>query len=328
MTRRKLKMRLGGRLIIPRGVTMHMSLAAELGAMRTIPPGKMPIPVETQMRRPRILLRTFVAIVAATSVGVWWLSIQPRRRAKAIAATNQAGGVVQLDSEYLPNWQPKPRAVVDLTKLSDKWLGAAFAHDLSVVNLDGARISDDQISSLSGITSLRRLYLNGTPITDNAMRHLHGLFGLEFLELRETQIGDAGLPPVRDLRNLRVLFLTETRVGDTGMASLSGLLGLEELRLGHTSVGDAGLAHLTTLASLKELKLNSTRVTDEGLRYLAALRKLEFLDLSNTAVTDAGLKHLSGLKELRLFFLEKTRVSRGGVVALQNTIPSVVVYLD
>ena len=47
-----------------------------------------------------------------------------------------------------------------------------FAHDLSVVNFDGRPITDDQISSLSGITSLRRLYLNGTPITDGVMTHL------------------------------------------------------------------------------------------------------------------------------------------------------------
>ena len=39
-------------------------------------------------------------------------------------------------------------------------LGPAFAHDLSVVNLDGSAISDDRMSSLSEITSLRRLYLN------------------------------------------------------------------------------------------------------------------------------------------------------------------------
>src|SRR5262245_562122 len=60
------------------------------------------------MRRPRILVRTFLVIIAIVSAMVWWLSIQPRRRAKAIQATKQAGGYVQLDEEFRPEWQPKP----------------------------------------------------------------------------------------------------------------------------------------------------------------------------------------------------------------------------
>src|SRR5262245_39398447 len=105
------------------------------------------------MRRPRILLRTFIVVIAIITAMVWWLSIQPRRRAKAIQTTKQAGGYVQLDEQFRPEWQPKPPGIVDLTKVADKWLGAGFAHDLSVVNLDGLRISDDRLASLSGITS-------------------------------------------------------------------------------------------------------------------------------------------------------------------------------
>src|SRR5262249_39809527 len=157
---------------------------------------------------------------------------QPRRRAKAIQTTKQAGGDVQLDEQFRPEWQPKPPGVVDLTEGADKGLGPRLAHNPSGGNPDGLRISGNRLESLNGITSLRRLYLNGTPITDKAMTHLHGLSRLEILELRETQIGDQGLLPLVDLPNLRVLFLTETQVGDAGMACLSRLTNLEELRLG------------------------------------------------------------------------------------------------
>ena len=78
----------------------------------------------SDMRRPRILLRTLLSSIAVITVAVWWLSFQPRRRAKAIAATKQAGGVFQLDGEYWPDWQPKPPPVVDLTRLADKWTWA------------------------------------------------------------------------------------------------------------------------------------------------------------------------------------------------------------
>ena len=74
------------------------------------------------MRRPRILVRTLIVFIAVITIAVWWLSFQPRRRAKAIAATKQAGGVIQLDGEFWPQWQPKPSPVVDLTRLADKWI--------------------------------------------------------------------------------------------------------------------------------------------------------------------------------------------------------------
>ncbi len=72
---------------------------------------------------------------------------------------------------------------------------AGFAHDLSVVNLDGRPISDDDLSSLRGITSLRRLYVNATPITNKGLVHLQGLSGLEILELRKP--GSATQAPSR-----------------------------------------------------------------------------------------------------------------------------------
>ena len=191
------------------------------------------------MARPRIRLRAFIILVAGVSVAAWWQMHQPNRRTRAITATRRAGGVFQLDEEYRPERVPKPPPRVDWTKLADRWVGPGFAHDLSVINLDGRPISDDDLADLGGIASLRRLYLNGTPITGKGLIHLQGSSSLEILELRETRIGDAELPPLLDIPNLRILYLTDTRVGDRGMASLGlYLAALEELRLGHTAVGD------------------------------------------------------------------------------------------
>ena len=226
--------------------------------------------------------------VAIIAVALVWLVDQPKRRGKAIATAKRVGGFVQLDGEYEPeiltpsfleqnwfsgiNWpgaSPNDRFLFlhrfGLVRWSDKWLGPEFAHDLSVVSLDGQRISDDDLTKLEKVASLRRLYLNGTPITDAGMAHLDGLSGLEILELRETKIGDAGLHHLARLPQLRALYLYETRVGDAGMASLARLRNLDELSLGHTAVGDAGLAHLAGLTRLKFLKLGKTHVTDAGL---------------------------------------------------------------
>jgi hypothetical protein len=92
------------------------------------------------MARPRIRLRTFLVLVAGASAAAWWLTIQPKRRAVAITVTQRAGGVVQFDQQYRPDWTPKPPSILDITSAADRWLGPGFAHDLSVVNLDGCPI--------------------------------------------------------------------------------------------------------------------------------------------------------------------------------------------
>ena len=93
--------------------------------------------------------------MAAASVAAWWLVLEPKRRARAIAATQRAGGVYQLDDEFRPDWTPKPPPRFDWKASADRWIGPAFAHDLSVVNLDGRPVSDDDLRSLGGIASLR-----------------------------------------------------------------------------------------------------------------------------------------------------------------------------
>ncbi len=206
--------------------------------------------------------------LAIMAVVFLWLVDQPKRRGKAIATTKRVGGFVQLDGEYQPELQIPPfspsgnlvqrnqmtgrkpkrqilfSSPIGVARWLDKWLGPEFAHDLSVVSLDGQLISDDDLTNFEKVVGLRRLYLNGTPITDAGLAHLKGLSDLEVLELRETKIGDAGLHHLRQLTRLRALYLYETRVSDVGMASLARLRDLDELSLGNTAVGDAGLAHL------------------------------------------------------------------------------------
>ena len=224
------------------------------------------------MTRPRLRLRAFIVLIAGVSVAAWYYTHQPKRRSRAIAATQRLGGVFQLDQEYRPEWKPRPPPRIDWTKSADKWLGPGFAHDLSVVNLDGRPVSDDSLADLAGIKSLRRLYLNATPITGKGLIHLQGSPQLEILELRETRISDAEPMPGLDLPSLRVLYLSDTRVGDLTLASLARLERLEELRLGHTSVSDAGLAHL---AGLRKLKAQAQLDCASPMRALYTLRALE-----------------------------------------------------
>lgn len=281
------------------------------------------------MRHWQVTLRSLqilLVLTALTAGALWWLTDQPRRRAKAIATAKRALGVVQLDDEHNPELPaPKP-AKIDATGWLDEHVGPHLAHRLSVVNLDGSRVSDDDLKHFEGIKSLRRLYLNGTSITAAGMTHLRGLPNLEILELRETGLGDSGLAHLEDLSSLRSLYLSETRVGDAGLTHVALLPNLEELSLWNTSVGDRGLSHVGKLTSIKALKLGRTRITDAGLAHLTGLKNLEFLDLSNTAITDNGLTQLEGLSELRLLLVDGTKVTRAGMAAMRQAIPALQVY--
>ena len=55
------------------------------------------------MRRPRVMMQSLFVMVAVVAVATWWFTDQPKRRRNAITAAKQAGGVVQLDQEYLPD---------------------------------------------------------------------------------------------------------------------------------------------------------------------------------------------------------------------------------
>lgn len=136
------------------------------------------------MRRARLRIRSLLTVVVLIAVIAYWLVDQPKRRGEAIATTKQLGGFVQFDQEHNPASPVPLPSPSRLVTLSDSWLGPEFAHNLSVVSLDGQAVSDAALANLDRIARLRRLYLNGTTITDAAMAHLSSLSGLEILELR------------------------------------------------------------------------------------------------------------------------------------------------
>ena len=124
-------------------------------------------------QRPGIRLRSVMIALAIAAVAGWWFIDQPKRRGKAIAITKRAGGFVQFDDQYDPERPASAPLPVSMVGLSDKWFGPEYAHSLSVVSLDGRRITDDDLTNLERLKSLQRLYLNGTPITDRKSTRLN-----------------------------------------------------------------------------------------------------------------------------------------------------------
>ena len=172
----------------------------------------------------------------------------------------------------------------------EKRLGPGFAHNVSVINLDGQPVADSDLADLAGLDSLWRLYLNGTPIDDAGMVHLRGLSGLEVLEIRETTVGDAGLAHLAGLTNSCAFPVVPDahRQPRDGLALAAPWPGGAEPR-GDGRRRRRPRAPLRGRSGSKVLRLGRTKVTDAGLAHLAKLNALECLDLSRTAVTDAGL---------------------------------------
>lgn len=223
---------------------------------------------------------------------------------------------------------------------------------LTTLDLQGMEISD--ISSLSSLTSMRRLILSGTQVSDlGALRGLSdltrldirdtpvadvaplsSLVNLEFLDLGATQLSDMGplgglmqlnylyvwrtevsdLAPLRGLNRLTRLFVSGTRVSD--VSPLSGLTDLQALSLSDTNVSDIG--PLSGLAKLEILNLRGTQVSDVG--PLSELTNIEHLDLERTQVSD--VRPLHGLPRLRSLDLTDTPVSDEQSVALRTALPN------
>jgi hypothetical protein len=89
--------------------------------------------------------------------------------------------------------------------------------------LGGPRTTDDSLKKLSFLKELRQLRvlnLTGARITDDGLAALQRLAGLERLILNSTPVTDAGLKHLTGLRNLNNLQVIGTRVTEEGAASL------------------------------------------------------------------------------------------------------------
>lgn len=126
---------------------------------------------------------------------------------------------------------------------------------LAALHAQGARIGDEQVEQLKGMTGLRLLDVSGTRVTDSGLLHLLDLGQLDHLSLWDTSVSDEGMRLVGHMR------------------------GLRHLGLGNTRVTDSGLVHLRHLDNLRILQLWGTRISGPGLEHLHGLRRLQILSL-------------------------------------------------
>ena len=156
------------------------------------------------------------------------------------------------------------KIIKEFSKYEDRKLSRAEGLPCVTIST-GTNVTDAGLAHLTGMDSLKKLYLNYTKITDAGLAHLKDLKNLEWLELRNTRITDAGLAHLKGLSSLVRLDLSQTKITDAGLVHLKGLKSLDTLFLSDTKITDAGLIHLKDLNNLALVFLDGTNITGEGL---------------------------------------------------------------
>ena len=208
--------------------------------------------------------------------------------------------------------------------------------DLGVERVDGRLVNSNDISNLSplsGLTDLTRLWLEANSITD--VSPLSDLTDLTFLYLYANSITDVS--PLSGLTRLEILSLSTNSITD--ISPLSGLTDLTRLWLYANNIAD--VSPLSDLTRLEILNLSANNIADVS--PLSGLTQLEEMNLKSNIITDVS--PLSGLTNLTWLDLRgnplsvssinvhiAALVSRGTTVHFESFRPSdfdiELVYLD
>jgi Leucine-rich repeat (LRR) protein len=213
---------------------------------------------------------------------------------------------------------------------------------LSILEIDDAKISSAGISHLRELKQLRELFLVGNEYQDEMLSGMEQLSQVQQLRVNGTRFTPTGLVHIGKMRQLKLLDLHESlAIDDDGLAHLQGLTNLEWLKLPPT-ITDAGLIHLRPMQQLRRLYLDQTAITgvgisqiaslpklqnlslrganigDEGLRRIREIKSLEILDLRTTSITDEGLPQLADLSNLRVLLLVDSALTDANLQSLQT----------
>ena len=167
---------------------------------------------------------------------------------------------------------PTPSNMLDLTflpagcKRFDSIKGLEYATNLEELFLNGTTITDNDISCLSNLVKLEKLYLSNVNVTDFSF--LAKLRNLETLSLGNNAVNDISM--LKELKSLRMLFLCWNNIEDISI--LKGLTNLKYLNMRDNAIED--ISALTNLHNLTYLNLRYNPLSKESLKiHVCAIRK-------------------------------------------------------
>jgi len=186
---------------------------------------------------------------------------------------------------------------------------------VSEVSLARTWATDEDLSYVAAIPTLKRLDVSFSLVTDKGIQGLQQLRQLEELNLETAEaLTDASMNYVKNIPTLRKLNVRGVDITDVGMPAIAQMTGLRSLDLSHTMLEDVGLENLPALTDLEELYLGGDMITGINLNFLKLLPKLKKLSLDGIQRRNAGacwtpritdldldtISLLSGLEELDL----------------------------
>jgi len=163
---------------------------------------------------------------------------------------------------------------------------------IRLINYHGKK--GPQITNLEGMQYLKNLRTLELPWNNiDNLSSLTGLTQLKKLNLMVNKVTD--LAPLQNLTNITTLIIRGNNVSDLG--SLSPLTKLAKLDMGLNPIEHLG--PIRNLIGLKDLQADFNNISN--VEPLSGLKQLQLLDLNQNKLTDINaLNGLSSLKELRI----------------------------
>ncbi len=229
-------------------------------------------------RRWRVSVRTLLVVVAVVAIPMRMLGVrldQKRGERQTVQMLhhlrNEAAydyeysyGQLQGDGETYSQWD------WGAAPYGPRWLRSILGDDFfsKVIYVKVYGADDKLLQAIGSLTDLRVLELHGAKITDDGLSSLAALTNLEELRLSAENVTDAGIAHLAGLKKLRVLDLHFLELTGVGLKRLNGLTRLEFLNLSYTTVKDQDILVLGDFTQLKSIDLDGTETTDAGVREL------------------------------------------------------------
>jgi hypothetical protein len=192
--------------------------------------------------------------------------------------------------------------------------GLLFKHDrLKTLFLGANPLEPDDLSHLSGNTSLTTLYLDHIPtMRDEVFRFLSLCSSLKYVNFNTCSITNEGLSMIPDhISNLNLS--NNASIDDTGLSHLASNKTLSTVDLSYTTISDAGLSTYMCSSALTSLNISDTICINAA--SLAGLKNLRVLNLSSTEIQNLE-SLISNNKKLTAIDLSLTQVASSVVAQL------------
>jgi hypothetical protein len=176
-------------------------------------------------------------------------------------------------------------------------------------------LSDENLISISKLSSLKELELPSCYIGDEGFELLEPLTSLEKLNLSSNKLSGEGVNVIESLNNLIELNLSYNNIDARGISSITRLPKLKILNLGVCHL-EEDVEGLDKLANIEELCLGDNGIGPEGAKQISKLEGLEVLDLFSNFIREEGAIAISKLENLRELYLTTNDIMDKGAIAV------------